>query len=399
MTRAERAASRIRTVDGARAIARRRLPDVVFDYIDGAADGERTMRENREAFEQVSFVPQMAVPGRAAAPRLATSVLGEDVALPVLLAPVGFTRAMSPGGDVAGAAAARAAGTCFVMSSMSGHTMEAVRAAAGTAWFQLYTLGGRDGARRLAARAGELGFTALVVTVDTPIPGNRERDARHGMSLPLRLTRQTAVRFAPDALVHPGWLFDFARDGFTMDLALVDAASPAGTPMSVDEAVLRWVTEPFSFDDLPALKEAFGGGPVLVKGVLSARDARRALDAGATSIVVSNHGGRQLDTVAPALRSLVEVVDEVGGEAEVLVDGGVRRGSDVAKALCLGARAVLIGRPWAFGLAAGGEAGVAKVLALLRQDLDRTMRLLGVDDVADLSRDHVVVPESWGHKA
>jgi L-lactate dehydrogenase (cytochrome) len=391
----DRALATLRTVEDARRLARRRLPDVVFDYIDGAAETERTMAANRAAFETLGFVPEMAVPGRASAPSLATTVLGTELSLPIVLAPVGFTRAMAPGGDVAGAAAAKAARTLFTLSSMSGHTMEAVAAAAnGPVWFQLYGLGGRTGAEQLVRRARANGFTALVVTVDTPIPGNRERDLHHGVSLPLRLTRETAIRFAPQALRHPRWLLDFARDRFSMELALAAGLGSADAPMSVDEAVVRWVLEPVSWDDFGWLAEAFGG-PVLAKGVLSAADARRAVDAGATGVVVSNHGGRQLDSVPASLVALREVVREVGGEVEVLVDGGVRRGSDVAKALALGARAVLVGRPWAFGLAAAGERGVTRVLEVLRGELDRTMRLLGVDDVHDLDARHVSVPESW----
>jgi isopentenyl diphosphate isomerase/L-lactate dehydrogenase-like FMN-dependent dehydrogenase len=379
-----RAAASLRTVEDARELARRRLPRVVFDYIDGAAESELTMRANRDAFEQVGFVPQMAVPGLTVSPSLSTTVLGHDVALPILLAPVGFTRAMSPGGDVAGATAARAARTLFTMSTMSGHSIEDVAAAAGgPAWFQLYGLGGRQGSEQLVRRARAAGFTALVVTVDTPLPGNRERDLRHGVSLPLRLTKQTARRFAPQAIIRPRWLLDFARDGFSMDLPLSIGLGDAGAPMSSDEAFIHWILSPITWDDFSWLRDAFDG-PVLAKGVVSAADARRAVDAGCAGVIVSNHGGRQLDGVAAALGALVEVVDEVGGEVEVLMDGGVRRGSDVAKALALGARAVLIGRAWAYGLAAAGEPGVERVIEILRTELDRTLRLLGARSVHDL---------------
>ena len=368
----------------------------MFDYIDGAAETEWTMRANRDAFEAVGFVPSMAVPGLGVSPSLSTTVLGTDIALPVILAPVGFTRAMSPGGDVAGARAARAAGTLFTMSTMSGHTQEDVAAAAdGPAWFQLYGLGGRVGSEQLVRRARKVGFTALVVTVDTPIPGNRERDLRHGVSLPLQLTRQTAVRFAPQAAVRPRWLVEFARDGFTMDLALAEGLGAPEAPMSSDEALIHWVLSPVSWDDFGWLADAFDG-PVIAKGVITAADARRAVDAGASAVIVSNHGGRQLDGVPAALVALDEVVAEVGSQVEVLMDGGVRRGSDVAKAIALGAKAVLIGRPWAFGLAAGGEQGAARILEVLRQELDRTLRLLGAASVGDLDRRFVSLPEGWG---
>jgi len=380
----ERAPARLRTVEDARELARRRLPGVVFDYVDGAAETEHTMRANRDAFESVGFVPNMAVPGAPVTPALATTVLGAAISLPVILAPVGFTRAMAPGGDVAGATAAKAARTIFTMSTMSGHTLEDVAAAAdGNGWFQLYGLGGRVGSEQLVRRARAAGFTALVVTVDTPIPGNRERDLHHGVSLPLRFTKETARRFAPQALRRPRWLYDFARDGFSMDLPLSIGLGAPGAPMTSDEAFINWVVSPITWDDFGWLREAFDG-PVIAKGVLSAADARRAVDVGCAAVVVSNHGGRQLDGVAASLDALGDVVAEVGGEVEVLLDGGVRRGSDVAKALCLGARAVLIGRPWAYGLGAAGEPGVERVLQILRAELDRTLRLLGVASIEDL---------------
>ncbi|HUD68699.1 MAG TPA: alpha-hydroxy acid oxidase [Acidimicrobiales bacterium] len=390
----DRALARLRTVEDARELARRRLPRVVFDYIDGAAETEHTMRANRDAFGSVGFVPKMAVPGAPVTPALATSVLGADVSLPVILAPVGFTRAMAPSGDVAGATAAHAAKTIFTMSTMSGHSIEDVAAAAGgQGWFQLYGLGGRTGSEQLVRRARAAGFTALVVTVDTPIPGNRERDLRHGVALPLRFTKETARRFAPQALRRPRWLYNFARDGFSMDLPLSIGLGAPDAPMTSDEAFIHWVLSPITWDDFGWLREAFDG-PVIAKGILSAADARRAVDAGCAAVVVSNHGGRQLDGVAASLHALSEVVAEVGDEVEVLVDGGVRRGSDVAKALCLGARAVLVGRAWAYGLGAAGEPGIGRVLQILRAELDRTLRLLGAASVHDLNASWVALDVS-----
>jgi L-lactate dehydrogenase (cytochrome) len=391
----QRVASRIRTIDDARRLAQRRLPRVLFDYVDGAAETERTMRANRDAFEELGFEPKMAVPGLSVSPSISTSVLGAEVTVPIVLAPVGFTRAMAPGGDVAGARAARAAGTLFTMSTMSGHSMEDVAAAAdGTAWFQLYGLGGRVGAEQLVRRARAAGFTALVVTVDTPIPGNRERDLHHGVSLPLRFTKETAMRFAPQAIARPRWLLDFALDGFSMDLALSNGLGAPDSPMSSEEAVVSWVLSPITWDDFGWLRDAFDG-PVIAKGVLSRADARLAVDAGASAVVVSNHGGRQLDGVTATLAALHRIVDEVGEEVEVLLDGGVRRGSDVAKAIALGARAVLIGRPWAFGLGAAGEPGVLRVVELLRGELMRTLRLLGVGSIGELDRRVLTIPDEW----
>jgi isopentenyl diphosphate isomerase/L-lactate dehydrogenase-like FMN-dependent dehydrogenase len=312
--------------------------------------------------------------------------------MPLLLSPVGFARAMDPEGDVAAARAAHAAGTVATLSSMSGHGLDEVAAAGQrTGWFQLYGLGGREGAEQLVRRARAAGFRVLVVTVDTPVPGNRERDLRHRVALPLRLDRANAVRFAPRVAVHPRWLVDFARDHFRMDLALAAGLGPVERPLTVDEALIHWILRPVTWEDFGWLREAWGG-PVAAKGLMTPDDARRAVDAGVDAVIVSNHGGRQLDGLPASLTALVEVVAAVGDQVEVLVDGGIRRGSDVVKALSLGARAAMIGRAWAYGLGAAGEAGVAKVLALLRNDLDRTLRLLGRGSVAALDRSAVEWP-------
>jgi isopentenyl diphosphate isomerase/L-lactate dehydrogenase-like FMN-dependent dehydrogenase len=392
---ASRAARRIVTVEEARRLARRRLPSMVFDYIDGAAEGEITMRANRCAFDEVGFRPSMATAANAPGADLHTTVLGSDVSMPLLLAPVGFTRAMDPVGDVAAARAAHDAGTVAVMSTMSGQSLEAVAAAGErTGWFQLYGVGGRVGSEQLVTRARAAGFKALVVTVDTPIPGNRERDLRHGASLPLRFDRSNVRRFAPRVLTRPRWLYDFARDGFSMELMLTEGLGDPEHPMSSDEALIHWVLNPVTWDDFEWIRAAWDG-PVAAKGVVSVEDARRAVDAGADAVIVSNHGGRQLDGVPATLAVLGPVVDAVGAEVEVLMDGGVRRGSDVVKAVALGARAVLVGRAWAYGLGAAGEPGVRKVLGLFKAEIDRTMRLLGCRSVAELDRSRISVPESF----
>jgi isopentenyl diphosphate isomerase/L-lactate dehydrogenase-like FMN-dependent dehydrogenase len=395
---ATRAATRISTVADARRLARRRLPRVVFDYVDGAAGAEHTMRANEAAFDEVGLVPAMAAPGAAPGPDLSTTVLGQRVSMPLLLSPVGYARSMDPAGDVAAARAARAAGTVATLSSMSGHQLDEVAAAGqGTGWFQLYGLGGREGSEQLVRRARAAGFTTLVVTVDTPTPGNRERDLHHRVSLPLRLDRSSALRFGPRVLPHPRWLLDFARDGFYMEMALAVGLGPPDKPMSVDEALINWILRPFAWDDFTWLRQAWEG-PVAVKGLVTADDARRAVDAGVDAVIVSNHGGRQLDGLPASLAALVEVVAAVGGQVEVLVDGGIRRGTDVVKAVALGAGAAMIGRPWAYGLGAAGEPGVARVLELLRADIDRTLRLLGRGSVGALDRSAVRLPEGWpGH--
>jgi len=395
-----RTASRIRTVEDARRLARHRVPRVVFDYIDGAAESEGTMRANEAALASVGFVPRMAVTRGVPGPDLATTVLGVPLSMPVLVGPVGFTRVMDPRGDVAGARAAAAAGTVFTLSSMSGHAMGAVAAAyadggvSGGAWFQLYPLGGRSGAERLVDRAGQAGFSTLMVTVDTQIPGNRERDLRHRVGLPLRLEPRTALRFAPRVVGHPRWLFDAARDRFHFGLANAAVIGVPEQPVSENQALLQWVLSPLQWDDFAWLGERWPG-PVVVKGILSGADAVRAIDCGAAAVVVSNHGGRQLDGAPATMAALVEVLDAVDGRVDVLVDGGIRRGSDVVRAVALGARAVMIGRPWAFGLAAAGEPGVASVLSVLRGGIDRTLRLLGCPSVAALDRSYVTFPAAW----
>jgi L-lactate dehydrogenase (cytochrome) len=387
------------TVERARTLARRRLPRVVFDYLDGAAETETTARANRRAMLEVTFRPRMGVTAGVPAPDLATTVLGHPVSMPVLLSPIGFTRSMNAAGDVAGARAAGTAGTIFTLSSMSGHTIEEVAAAGtGPLWFQLYFLGGRRGAAQLVERAARAGFEALVVTMDTQIPGNRERDLRHRASMPLRFDPAHVARYAPQVAVRPGWLADATADRFQLTIANATTLGPPDRPFTVDEALIEWAGAPPRWEDFEWLRREWPG-PVIAKGIVTADDARRAVDAGCAAIIVSNHGGRQLDGLPGSLASLVEVLDAVGHQVEVLVDGGIRRGSDVVRAVAIGARAVMVGRAWAYGLAAGGQPGVDQILALLRSDTDRTLRVLGCGSVAELSADFVDVPAAWHRPA
>lgn len=383
--RATRIAGAIGTFEDARRLARRRLPPAVFDYVDGGADGEATMRANRLAFEAVGFVPRAGV--TKGAPDLSTTVLGSPVSMPVLLSPVGYTRLVHPEGDVAGARAAGAAGTVFTLSSMAGHTIEEVAAAGrGPKWFQLYFLGGRVGAEQMIDRAQRAGYEALVVTMDSQIPGNRERDGRHGIKFPITMAPRTMARLALQLVPHPGWLLGFRKGGLGFDIPNA-VGTPGGAPLSMGEAIASMTANAPTWEDLAWIRERWTG-PILAKGLVTPTDAQRAVAAGVDGIVVSNHGGRQLDGVAASLPALVEVVDAVGHSVEVLVDGGIRRGSDVARALALGARAVMVGRPWVFALAAG-QPGVERMLELLRTDLDRTLRLLGCPSVAELDRSYV----------
>jgi isopentenyl diphosphate isomerase/L-lactate dehydrogenase-like FMN-dependent dehydrogenase len=376
----ERVAARITSVDRARQLAHRRVPLPVESYVEGGAGDEATLRSNLAAVRSVQFRPHLGVTS-GATPDLKTTVLGQEISMPVLLSPVGFTRMMHTSGDQAGVAAAGAAGTVFTLSSMSGHSMEEVIAAAGgPVWFQLYFLGGREGARRLVDDARRLGYSALVVTMDTQIPGDRRREARFGLSPPLRLDRRTVTKMAPFVALRPRWLLDQARHGFRLDLVNAQRGAANASGDDGSEALLQWISEPPIWNDLKWIRETFQGD-VIVKGVLSTDDAKRAVDHGASAVIVSNHGGRQLDGVPATFDVLPQIVGAVEGQAEVLVDGGIRSGADVVRARALGARAAMIGRAWAYGLCAAGRPGVDRVLGLIRADVDRTMRLLGLDSV------------------
>lgn len=393
MSKAARAVAspRIVSVEDFRPAARRRLPKVVFDYLDGGAEGEVTLRENRRAFEDVTLRPRQAVIFSHC--DLRTRVLGFELSLPFLLAPVGYSRLMHPGGEVAAASAAGAAGTAYILSTISGHRMEDVRAASsGPTFYQLYIIGGRAAAEAMIERARKAGFSALVVTVDTPVSGMRERDYRNGMTELMGGSLLAKIPFLPQLLVRPGWLMRFLLDGGMPTLANV--VIPGQGEMQLVDIKAALANAAVSWVDLRWIRDLWRG-PMVVKGILTAEDARRAADEGAEAIVVSNHGGRQLDCVPATLRALPEVVAAVKGRVEILMDGGIRRGSDVVKAICLGAKAVLCGRAYAYGLAAGGEAGVSRAIEILRTDLDRTLHLLGCPSIAELDSSYVNVRAGW----
>jgi len=393
MTRTLRqlASPHVITIADLRRQAKRRLPRVVFDYLEGGADAEVTLRENCRVFDDVTFRPRQAV----AIPScdLRTRVAGSEVAFPALLAPIGYLRLMHPGGELAAARAAGAAGTGFVQSTVSGHAVEKARAASqGPVGYQLYLMGGRAAAEAILERAKQAGISALFVTIDTPVAGLRERDFRGGMKELLSGSLASKLRYLPQFLTHPRWLISFLRDGGVPPLANV--VVPGQGPMPLTDVGAALARSVVTWEDFRWIREAWTG-PLIAKGVLTGDDARRAIDHGATGIVVSNHGGRQLDGAPATLRALPEVVAAVDGQAEVLLDGGVRRGSDIVKALCLGARAVLIGRSYAYGLAAAGEAGVARALEIVRADVERTLRLLGCPSIAALDASYVEVPRAW----
>ena len=371
--------------------AKRRLPRAVFDYIDGGADDEVTLDGNCRVFDTVAWRPRSAV----ATPTcdLSTTVLGTPIAMPLLLAPVGSSRMFYPRGEEVAAHEAGAAGIPYILSTLSGCRLEDVKAAtSGPAWYQLYLLGGHDVALASIARARAAGFSALVVTIDTPVAGLRERDVRNGIKELLSGNPWSAFPFVWQFLARPRWLAAFLADGGLMKFPNV--VLPGQGPMPYADVGAALEQSMVSWPDLRWIKDAWNG-PIVVKGVHTEDDARRAVDAGANAIVVSNHGGRQLDGVAPTLRVLPEVLAAVNGQVEVLLDGGIRRGGDIAKAVCLGARAVLAGRAYAYGLGAGGGPGVKRAIDILRFDLTRTLKLLGCSSVAGLDRSYVGIPSNW----
>jgi isopentenyl diphosphate isomerase/L-lactate dehydrogenase-like FMN-dependent dehydrogenase len=372
-------------VDDLRLVAKRRLPKVMFEYLDGGAEGEVTLRENRLAFEDFIFRPRNGI----FVPRcdLRTTVLGDALSLPVVLAPCGFARLLHPEGEMAAARAAGKAGIAYTLSTISAFRLEEVKGAgSGPRWYQLYLLGGREAAEATIGRARAAGYSVLVITIDTGAPGMRERDLRNGAAQLVGGSLFSKIRFLPQLLARPVWLASFLMHG--RPSALPNVVIPGRGPMPLAEVPAALASTAVTWADLRWIRDVWPG-PMLIKGVLTGDDARRAMDEGAAGVVVSNHGGRQLDGVAATLRALPEVVAAVDGRIEVLMDGGVRRGSDIVKAICLGSRAVMVGRAYAYGLGADGEAGVTKALDILRRDLERTLKLLGCASFSDLNRSYL----------
>ncbi len=372
---------RLLTVEDVRRAARRRLPRAVFDFVEGGAGDELTLRRNRAAFEALAFRPRILVD--VAKREQSTTVLGERVETPVLIAPTGMTGLCWRRGEVEAARAAGRAGTIYTLSTHASCSIEEVaERAPGPLWFQLYVWQSRELTRSFVERAKAAGYRALLLTVDVPLISRRERDIRNGFTIPPRITLGNCL----DTLRHVRWI---ANVLLGPRLTLANLVGAPGAPrtdlITLGGIAHRQVDPSVSWGDLRWFRSLWSG-PLLLKGVLGVEDARLAVEHGVDGIVVSNHGGRQLDGAPASVEVLPEIVDAVGGKVEVLLDGGIRRGSDVVKALALGARAVLIGRPHLYGLAVGGQAGVEHVLALLKAEVDRTLGLLGVPRVAHLDR-------------
>jgi L-lactate dehydrogenase (cytochrome) len=388
---ASRALRRAVNIEDLRQLARTRVPRPIFDYVDGGADGEVTLRDNRRSWDEVLFRPQNAV--NVPQIDLRTNVVGCDLSMPLLLAPIGFTRLLNPQGEPAAAEAAGDAGIGFCMSSFSGYSCQAVAAKAkAPLWYQLYLAGGRSVVEGTLERGWNAGFKVLAVTIDTNVPGNRERDLYNGSPMLMSGKLLRMLPYLPSIVVKPRWLARFMADREAMFFPNIQLPGKGACPATdvrdmLTGAVVTWA-------DMKWIRETWPG-VIVTKGVITGDDARRSFDAGASGVVVSNHGGRQLDTCYPTVRALPEVVRAVGGQGPVLVDGGIRRGGDVLKAICLGAKAVLVGRAYAYGLAAEGRAGVARAIAILKADLERTMALLGCRSLTDLNPSLVSVPRHW----
>jgi L-lactate dehydrogenase (cytochrome) len=368
-------------IDDLRKRARRRLPRAVFGYIDGGAEDESTLRANRLGFQHYTFRPRMLVD--ATTRDLTTTVLGERLSAPLILAPTGLCGMAAPKGEILAARAAAQAGLVFTLSSMSGVPIEAVACEApGPKWFQLYVWKDRELTRSLIERARAAGYKALVVTVDVQTLGQRERDLRNGATVPPKITLKNvldAVGKIPYFLNMPNYAFanvEGTRGG------------RGENPVAIGQFVLQQFDPSVTWKDLDWFKSVWGG-PVAIKGLMSAEDAKIAVEHGIEGIVVSNHGGRQLDGLPSAVEVLPEIAEAVGDRADVILDGGIRRGTDVIKALALGAKAVMFGRPYLYGLGAGGQAGCELAIEILRKELDRNLALIGCPRAADLDRTYL----------
>ncbi|MGF9664112.1 alpha-hydroxy acid oxidase [Arthrobacter crystallopoietes] len=366
------------TIDDLRRIAKRRTPAAAFDYTDGGAEGEISMQRAVQAFADIEFHPDILKP--AAHVDTSTTILGGLSALPFGIAPTGFTRLMQTEGEVAGAGAAGAAGIPFTLSTLGTTSIEDVKAAnpAGRNWFQLYVMREREISYGLVERAAQAGFDTLMFTVDTPVAGHRMRDKRNGFSIPPQLTAGTVL----NAIPRPWWWIDFLT---TPKLEFASLSSTGGT---VGDLLNSSMDPTISYEDLEIIR-AMWPGKLVVKGVQNVPDAARLVELGVDGIILSNHGGRQLDRAPVPFHLLPKVVREVGRDATVMIDTGIRNGADIVAAVALGAKFTLVGRAYLYGLMAGGREGVDRMIGILRSEIERTMALLGVSSLEELEPRHV----------
>lgn len=374
--------SRCASVEDLREVARRRLPKGVFAYIDGGAEDERTLGRNRAAFERLEFRPRVLRDVERVDTR--TTLLGREIPFPFVLSPTGFGRIAHSQGELAVARAAARRGIPYCLSTLATRSIEEVAAVNdGAKWFQVYVWRDRGLVKAMVDRAAAAGYEALMLTVDTAVFGRRERDLRLGFTLPPKLGLDTIL----DGILHPGWTWDFLR-AEPIVFANVGDRGDASDAVSLSTYVNEQFDSSLNWRDVDWLRSIWDG-PIVIKGIQTVEDAELAADAGVEAIALSNHGGRQLDDAPPILELVAPVADRVGDRIEILCDGGVRRGSDIAKAVALGARACMAGRAYLYGLGAGGERGVDLVLDWLEEGFRRTMALLGTTDVAGLTPDAV----------
>jgi L-lactate dehydrogenase (cytochrome) len=376
--------ARANNIADLRTLARRRLPRPIFDYIDGGADDELTLRRNSSAFSDYELIPDVLTD--VSSIRAETTLFGERVKSPLMISPTGLNRMFHGDAELAVARAAAKHGLLYSLSTLGTTRLEDIaKAFAGPKVFQVYVFKDRGLTTEFVARCKEAGFHGLALTVDTPVAGNRERDRVNGLSLPPRLTLKSFLSFA----LHPSWSlpaltgskFDFANVSHRVDAL-------AGGPMSLFDYIGGQFDRSLTWRDVEWLAAQWGG-PLAIKGVMTPEDAKHAIASGATGVMISNHGGRQLDGAPAPIDQVAAVRDAIGDGPDVICDGGVRRGGDIVKALAMGATACSIGRPYLYGLAAGGEAGVDRALTLLLEEFERTMILAGVNNIAKLGRRHV----------
>ncbi|MCW2526879.1 MAG: alpha-hydroxy-acid oxidizing enzyme [Pseudonocardiales bacterium] len=377
------------TVAIAQQRAKKRLPKSVYGALIAGSEKGLTIADNTAAFDELGFRPHTA--GLSAQRELATTVMGQSISFPVIISPTGV-QAVNPEGEVAVARAAAARGTAIGLSSFASKPIEEVAAANPQTFFQMYWVGTREAMLARMERARRAGAVGAIVTLDWSFSHGRDWGSPH---IPEKMNLREMIRFAPEGLTRPRWLYDFAKTGHIPDLKVPNMVQPGEDPPTFFGAYGEWMmSPPPSWDDVAWLREQWGG-PFMVKGVTRVDEAKRAIDAGATAISVSNHGGNNLDGTPATIRLLPGIADEVGDQIEILLDGGIRRGSDVVKALALGARAVMIGRAYLWGLAANGQAGVENVLDVLRGGVDSALLGLGHSSISELSPADLIIPDGF----
>ena len=392
-----RAVDRCVTVDHLRQVMERRVPPIVNEYYRGGADNEVTLRDNVEAFQRERFKPRSGV--QLDTVEMRTEILGQTIALPVIAGPIGSPRMLWPCGEAVAAKAVGEAGTICTLSTLTGTDLEEVRAASqGPCWYQLYLVGGKEVAARGIERAKNAGYSALVLTIDTAVPGNRAHHEWLGAPQAINGTPLQKLQFGPQMLRHLSWLMGFYADGGMMQFRNVILND--GQPMPYADIGTQLRASVVTWQHLPWIRQIWGEDkPIIVKGVQCVEDARLAVEHGVDAIVVSNHGGRQLDRVYPTLAMLKDIAPTLRGSGmTLLLDGGIRSGADVVIALAHGADAVLAGRAYIYGLGAGGEAGVCKAFAILKKEIEDTLRLLGCASIHDLRAEEHLLPYPFGEQ-